>query len=67
MNVRERMHERERAREWVKSLDHTQLGDLGDQPVLGDFDWRYWFHTKPSQVFMDEADYQRILREELGE
>lgn len=46
-------------------LDASQRLEIGDALVLGTFDWREWGLTsKPSAVFLDRVDYQRILWEE---
>lgn len=63
-SIRGVARERARAREWFKSLDSLAKWDLGDQLVLGDFDWRDWFDDKPSGVFMNEVDRERIFWEE---
>jgi hypothetical protein len=64
LTARQAAAERGRARKFVASLDRSTLGELGDQLVLGEFDWREWFDTKPSGVFMRAVDDERILREE---
>lgn len=64
MNVRERMRERGKAREWFRTLSRHDIGELGDALVLGYFDWREWgFERKPSGVFMREVDDLRINAE----
>jgi hypothetical protein len=58
------MRERERGREWVRELHKRgQLGDLGDELVLGTFDWRDWLDYKPSRAFIEGAEYERGLIE----
>ena len=66
MNVRQRIRERERARLYFKALDSFQRAEIGDQLVLGDFDWRDWFVSKPSAVFLNALDEERINWEILS-
>lgn len=67
MTVRDAMREREKAREWWKALPRESRFQLGDDLVLGAFDWRDWgFASKPSRAFMNEVDHQRILWESEG-
>lgn len=63
MNVRQVMAEKERARRYWSGLSSFDRGALGDALVLGDFDWREWFDTKPSGSFLREVDELRILWE----
>jgi hypothetical protein len=64
MTVREAMREREKARKWWNALPHELRGPLGDDLVLGEFDWRDWgFESKPSRAFMNAVDYERGLWE----
>jgi hypothetical protein len=57
---------RVRAWEWVDSLSWSDLGELGDQLVLGTFDWTDWFDRRPEPGFLAEADERRIQREIVG-
>jgi hypothetical protein len=41
-------------------LRTEQKWDLGDELVLGTFDWGEWFDRKPSRAFMDGVDEARI-------
>lgn len=63
MNVRENMHEYDKARCFWDSLDDSARHQLGDDLVLGEFDWRDWLQSKPSHAFLRELDYLRILWE----
>lgn len=64
MNVRETTREKEKAKEFWDALSHSERWELGDQLVLGDLDVLHWFDgRKPSGVFMNEVDYQRLLWE----
>lgn len=64
MNVRDRMREREKAKKFWDGLSYSERWELGDQLVLGDLDVLHWFDgRKPSGVFMNEVDYQRLLWE----
>lgn len=58
--LKKRQREREAAKRYWKSLDNYTRGILGDALVLGDFDWRDWFHTKPSRVFMNQLGEELI-------
>lgn len=55
--------EREDARSFWKGLSNTSRWLIGDQLVLGDFDWRDWLSSKPSRAFLDELDQERMLWE----
>lgn len=48
------------ARRWFTELTDIQKGELGDQLVLGTFDWRDWFDTRPPKGFMAEVDRERL-------
>jgi hypothetical protein len=61
------MSERDSARRFVASLSRSELFQLGDDLVLGCFDWREWFNTKPSAEFMNELDRQRQYAEECSD
>jgi hypothetical protein len=63
VNVRETIAEKANALKFWKGLDRRDRFELGDQFVLGTFDWRDWFTKKPSRVFLDEVDRERILWE----
>jgi hypothetical protein len=67
LTVRERMRERERAEEWIDSMSSHDLGELGDEFVLGTFDWRDWLNSKPSGEFLRAADERRIYREIMAQ
>lgn len=57
-------HDREKAREFWEQLSQSDRWEIGDQLVLGTIDWGEWgFERKPSSVFRNEVDYQRILWE----
>jgi len=40
---------------WLASLDNRTRGDLGDDLVLGMFDWRDWFDDPPRPGFVNGA------------
>lgn len=63
MNVKERMAEQKAARDYWSRLTTSDKWLLGDVLVLGEFDWRDWFHKKPSRAFLNEIDQERILWE----
>lgn len=50
-----------KARKFWDSLSEADRFQLGDDLVLGDFDWRDWFEAKPPRGFMREVDDLRIL------
>jgi hypothetical protein len=56
-------HERDKATEFFKLLSPSDRFELGDQFVLGTFDWRNWLESKPSSLFLRELDRQRMLWE----
>lgn len=60
---RERFKEKARGAAWFRSLWVSDKWELGDQFVLGTFDWRDWFDNKPSRLFLDGADEARIYWE----
>ena len=56
--------ERAAARRYVRGLSRGQLFELGDQLVLGTFDWTEWFEKKPSAAFMRALDDERLYAED---
>ena len=64
MPLLDRGKEREKAKDFWKSLDSAARFQLGDDLVLGCFSFREWgFEHKPSSAFLHEVDYQRMLWE----
>lgn len=63
MNVRQAMRERARARSWFQGLRRDLKDALGDEFVLGTFDWRNWFDRRPTNVFLREVERERMLWE----
>ena len=64
MTARDVMREKEKARKWWDALPTEHRWTLGDDLVLGEFDWRDWgFSSRPSRAFMNEVDYLRMLWE----
>jgi hypothetical protein len=64
MDIRQRQRERERAKKWWDDLSPPERFQLGDDFVLGCFDWGDWgFYKSPTSVFLQEVDYLRILWE----
>jgi len=56
--------DREHARKWWAKLTPPERWQLGDDLVLGCFDWREWGLSKPpSRVWLREVDYLRVLWE----
>lgn len=60
LTVRERAAERARGRAWFNSLGASDRGRLGDELVLGEFDWRAWLPSKPTSAFLNGADAARM-------
>jgi len=54
---------REKAQEFWDSLSPSQRWDIGDELVLGTFDWRDWLPSKPEPGFLNHVDYLRMLWE----
>ena len=57
LDVRQRAAEKARGVAFYQKLSPSEQGELGDALVLGYFDWRDWFHEKPSRSFMAGIDY----------
>jgi hypothetical protein len=56
--------EREKAKRFWDGLDNQSRGEIGDQLVLGTFDWLDWgFERKPTRSFLTWLDYYRTLWE----
>ena len=52
-----RQREREKAKSWWSQLTPDERFDLGDQLVLGCFNWQDWgFSKPPSSTFLNEVD-----------
>jgi hypothetical protein len=46
---------------WVRGLSRSEVFELGDDLVLGSFDWRAWnLPAKPSPAFLSGADQARM-------
>ncbi len=56
MNVRQEMRERESAKKFWASLDNQARWEWWDARLEGSYDWRDWFHAKPSSAFTREVD-----------
>lgn len=67
MSVRERMAEEESAKAYWRKLHNGDRWTLGDQLVLGDMDYEYWFGGRPSSVFLDALDNERMNWEQTRE
>ena len=53
--------EKDRGRRWFRDLPSDLKGTLGDDFVLGTFDWREWgLDAKPSRMFLNGADEARM-------
>lgn len=51
---------------WFNSLDDASKWELGDQFVLGTYDWRDWFHDPVSSAFLNGAEEARLNWEVMG-
>lgn len=58
--VRKRENERAKARKFWNGLSNADRWVLGDQLVLGDFDWSEWMSRQPSAEFLREVDKLRM-------
>ena len=59
----------ERGQEWFNQLTPHDKDELGNQFVLGTFDWMdwdNWFDQPPSAAFLNGAEYERLLWESGG-
>ena len=57
----EEQREREKAKAWWDQLSPAERHDLGDELVLGAFDWTTWgFSKAPSSTFLNEVDDLRM-------
>lgn len=52
------------ALEFWSALSREDRGAVGDQLVLGEFDWRDWLHERPPPGFARAVDDLRIIEEE---
>lgn len=53
--------EKKEAQKFWASLSSSDRGELGDQFVLGGFDWRDWgFNKRPTSAFMNEVEACRL-------
>lgn len=55
---------REAARRLWQGLSEEQRGELGDQLVLGGFDWMDWMEEPPPKGFLVALDEERIRWEQ---
>ena len=61
MNIHQRAREKDKAKKWWNQLSAPERFDLGDELVLGAFDWTTWgFNKAPSSVFLNEVDDLRM-------
>lgn len=51
------------AKQFWSQLTDRERWELGDQLVLGDFDWRDWLSEPPPRGFLDALDKERMLWE----
>jgi hypothetical protein len=61
MSMKQARAEQARARRFWSSLSREDRNELGDQLVLGTFDYTDWFEGKrPSSAFLNELDRERM-------
>ncbi len=61
LDARQAGKDRERGARWFRDLPEHLKNDLGDEFVLGTFDWRDWgFASRPSGAFLNGADEARM-------
>lgn len=61
--TRARQQQREAGARWFRALQPEEAWQLGDDLVLGCFDWRDWFDAKPTPSFMRGVEDARIFWE----
>jgi len=57
--------ERDRGKRFARSLNPRERGDFIDALVLGDYDWRDWFHERPHGAFLNAAFAEAQFLEEV--
>ena len=60
LTPRQKIDERRKAKRFWDSLYRWERFELGDQFVLGSFDWRDWMETKPTNYMLNVVDELRI-------
>ena len=56
--------DREKGRKFFRALDNKLKDQIGDDLVLGTFDWRDWdFEEKPSAALLNGIEEERLLWE----
>ena len=65
MSPADARRDRAAGRDWFLSLSAGERWAVGDDLVLGTFDWRDWgFERRPSAAFLNGADAARMLWED---
>lgn len=64
LDVRQVARERAAGANWFRTLPRQAKWDLGDQLVLGEFDWSNWLDSKPSTAFLRGVEEARIVWED---
>lgn len=63
----EAMHkDRARGERWAKDLPMDHVHAILDAMILGEFDWRDYFDSKPSAPFLNAAFNAAQYREEMA-
>lgn len=65
MSMREAQAERAKGKKWFKELSTPEKWELGDQFVLGSFDWTDWLEKKPTSAFLNGADEERMYWQDM--
>ncbi len=60
MNPRKRERERAKARTFWRRLSNAERSQIGDDLVLGTFEWSEWLGAKPTGTFLRAVDEERI-------
>lgn len=63
VSIRKRAKDRKAGRQFFRKLASHDKWELGDQFVLGSFDWREWFSARPSAAFIDGVEDERLYWE----
>lgn len=71
LTPKQRTSEIVKAKRFVNSLHRSERWELNDRLVLGDFDWRDYFESRPTGTFLnavaDELSYQEQTERDLDE
>jgi hypothetical protein len=54
MSIADAIKEKKKAEKWFKGLNDREIGQIGDDLVNVEFDWRDWLDEKPSSAFKNK-------------